>query len=133
MSARSFLLAAALLVTAAYVLTDHGSESTRLPPSSAAQSALLAQTESAKGVERPQGDRTNRELSAAEIAARIVRESRNAYYATGHPCACPDDLMRNGRRCGGNSAYSRPGGAEPLCYVTDVSSEMIARYRARFR
>jgi hypothetical protein len=35
----------------------------------------------------------------------IIQESRNAYYATGHPCACPDDLMRNGRRCGGTSAY----------------------------
>jgi hypothetical protein len=27
------------------------------------------------------------------IAAMIVQESRNAYYATGHPCACPDDLI----------------------------------------
>jgi hypothetical protein len=87
--------------------------------------------EEPKGVGRPQGDRATSEQSASEIAARIVRESRNAYYATGHPCACPDDLMRNGRRCGGNSAYSRPGGAEPLCYVADVSNEMIARYRAR--
>jgi hypothetical protein len=34
------------------------------------------------------------------IAAVIVKESRDAYYRTGHPCACPDDLMRNGRRCG---------------------------------
>src|SRR5436190_16806057 len=46
--------------------------------------------------------------SAAVIAAILVEESRRAYYATGHPCACPDDVMRNGRRCGGNSAYSRP-------------------------
>jgi hypothetical protein len=70
-------------------------------------------------------------LSDAAISALIVQESRNAYYATGHPCACPDDLMRNGRRCGGNSAYIRPGGAQPLCSATDVSPEMINRYRAR--
>lgn len=31
-------------------------------------------------------------------------------------CDCPYDLMRNGRRCGGNSAYSRPGGRSPVCY-----------------
>lgn len=31
-------------------------------------------------------------------------------------CDCPYDLMRNGRRCGGNSAYSRPGGRNPVCY-----------------
>ena len=67
----------------------------------------------------------------AAIAAMIVQESRNAYYATGHPCACPDDLMRNGRRCGGTSAYIRPGGAHPLCSAADVSSEMIRQYRVQ--
>jgi hypothetical protein len=70
-------------------------------------------------------------MAAAAIAALIVQESRQQYYATGHPCACPDDVMRNGRRCGGTSAYSRPGGAAPLCYVTDVSVAMIERYRSR--
>src|SRR5258706_4620133 len=70
-------------------------------------------------------------LSDAAIAALIVQESRNAYYATGHPCACPDDLMRNGRRCGGNSTYIRPVGAQPLCSAADVSPEMVNRYRTR--
>jgi hypothetical protein len=69
-------------------------------------------------------------LSDAAIAAAIVQDSRSAYYATGHPCACPDDHMRNGRLCGGTSAYIRPGGAHPLCSATDVSPEMISRYRA---
>ncbi|WP_183433623.1 SH3 domain-containing protein [Mesorhizobium sp. RMAD-H1] len=31
-------------------------------------------------------------------------------------CDCPYDLMRNGRLCGGRSAYSRPGGRDPTCY-----------------
>ncbi|MBZ9936640.1 SH3 domain-containing protein [Mesorhizobium sp. BR1-1-16] len=31
-------------------------------------------------------------------------------------CDCPYDLMRNGRMCGGRSAYSRPGGRNPVCY-----------------
>jgi hypothetical protein len=70
-------------------------------------------------------------LSAAAIAALIVKESRNAYYATGRPCACPDDRMRNGHVCGGRSAYSRPGGAQPLCYPSDVPAEMISGYRAQ--
>lgn len=70
-------------------------------------------------------------LSAAAIAALIVKESRSAYYAAGRPCACPDDRMRNGHSCGGRSAYSRPGGAAPLCYPADVSTEMISNYRAR--
>jgi hypothetical protein len=70
-------------------------------------------------------------MSAAVIAAILVEESRKAYYATGHPCACPDDLMRNGRRCGGNSAYSRPGGARPYCHVSDVPLTAIEKYQAR--
>jgi len=70
-------------------------------------------------------------LTAAAIAALIVAESRRAYHARGRPCACPDDSMRNGRACGGRSAYSRPGGAAPLCYPTDVSESMIKAYRDR--
>lgn len=38
---------------------------------------------------------------------------RQPYRGT---CDCPYDLMRNGRRCGGNSAYSKPGGRNPQCY-----------------
>jgi hypothetical protein len=71
--------------------------------------------------------------TAAAIAAMLVQESRNAYYASGRPCACPDDLMRNGRRCGANSAYSRPGGAAPYCYVSDVPLAVIQRYQERLR
>lgn len=48
-------------------------------------------------------------LTAAAIAAILIQASRDQYHATGRPCACPDDLMRNGRACGGKSAYSRPG------------------------
>jgi hypothetical protein len=70
-------------------------------------------------------------LSAVAIAALVVQESRSAYYASGRSCACLDDRMRNGHACGGRSAYSRPGGAAPLCYPADVSTEMISNYRAR--
>jgi hypothetical protein len=70
-------------------------------------------------------------LTAAAIAAIIVQASRDQYHATGRPCACPDDSMRNGRACGGRSAYSRPGGASPLCYPSDVTAAMIDSYRQR--
>jgi hypothetical protein len=68
-------------------------------------------------------------LTATAIAAILIRSSRDQYYATGHPCACPDDLMRNGRACGARSAYSRPGGASPKCYPTDITEGMIRDYR----
>lgn len=75
--------------------------------------------------------RTAEVLTVAAIAALIVAESRRAYHAGGRPCACPDDTMRNGRSCGARSAYSRPGGASPLCYPTDVTEAMIKSYRSR--
>src|SRR4030081_2565927 len=71
------------------------------------------------------------QLTDAQVAAIIVQASRDAYYRTGHPCACPEDLARNGSRCGQRSAYSRPGGAEPYCQVTDVPKDKIEMYRAK--
>jgi hypothetical protein len=70
-------------------------------------------------------------LTAAAIAAILIKASRDQYHATGRPCACPDGTMRNGRACGGRSAYSRPGGAAPPCYPSDVTSAMIESYRLR--
>jgi hypothetical protein len=70
-------------------------------------------------------------LTATAIAAIIVQASRAQYHARGKPCACPDDTMRNGRACGSRSAYSRPGGAAPLCYPTDVTPVMVESYRHR--
>lgn len=70
-------------------------------------------------------------LTAAAIAAIIVQASRDQYHASGRPCACPDGSARNGSACGGRSAYSRPGGAAPLCYPSDVTAAMIESYRQR--
>src|SRR6266852_5553964 len=81
--------------------------------------------------EKPAASDAKREveaaLTAAAVAAIIVQASRAQYHAGGRPCACPDDTMRNGRACGGRSAYSRPGGASPLCYPGDVTTAMIER------
>ena len=46
-------------------------------------------------------------------AHRSGQPVRSPYVGT---CDCPYDLMRNGRSCGGRSAYSRPGGRSPVCY-----------------
>jgi hypothetical protein len=34
-------------------------------------------------------------------------------------CECPYDTDRRGRSCGARSAYSRPGGSNPVCYAGD--------------
>ena len=65
-------------------------------------------------------------LANDRIKQEIIRQSIASYRGN---CPCPYSTMRNGRRCGGNSAYSRPGGYSPICYPADVTDEMVAKYR----
>ncbi len=68
-------------------------------------------------------------LSDAQVRQAIIQQSVAAYHATGKPCACPYDQMRNGTSCGSRSAYSKPGGASPLCFPGDVSDAMVRQWR----
>lgn len=63
------------------------------------------------------------------VRQQIIQNSVNDYLASGHPCACPYSTARNGSRCGGRSAYSRPGGAAPLCYPKDVTDQMVTDWK----
>lgn len=66
-----------------------------------------------------------------QIRQAIIQQSIGAYNATGHPCACPYQTDRAGHSCGRRSAYSRPGGAAPLCYPQDVTDGMVANWRQK--
>ena len=62
----------------------------------------------------------------AEIKQAIIAESIASYRGS---CPCPYNTDRAGRRCGARSAYTRPGGASPLCYESDVTQKMVDDYR----
>jgi hypothetical protein len=66
------------------------------------------------------------EATDDEIRQHLVRRSIASYSGN---CPCPFNFDRAGRRCGARSAYSRPGGASPLCYPTDISAEQRRRAR----
>jgi hypothetical protein len=66
-------------------------------------------------------------LSDAEVRQAVIQESLADYRGN---CPCPYNVDRAGRSCGRRSAYSRPGGASPICFAEQVTAEMIARYRA---
>ncbi len=75
------------------------------------------------------GDKPKRKpLTDAQIKTILIGESIAAYPGN---CPCPYSTARNGSRCGRRSAYTREGGAEPLCYPNDVSAEMVKEYRER--
>jgi hypothetical protein len=68
--------------------------------------------------------------SDAQVKQQIIRQSLAAYPG---PCPCPYSVMRNGRSCGGRSAYSRPGGYAPICYPADISQAEVAAWRNAHR
>ena len=64
----------------------------------------------------------------AEIRQEIIKQSIASYRGS---CPCPYNTDRAGRRCGARSAYSKPGGASPLCYENDVTQKMVDEYRKK--
>jgi hypothetical protein len=66
----------------------------------------------------------------AQIKQDIIAASIAEYRGS---CPCPYNRDRARRSCGKRSAYSRPGGATPLCYEKDVSQKMVDDYRKRTR
>ena len=74
------------------------------------------------------GATAEKEKSDKEIKKELIRQSIASYSGS---CPCPYNTDRGGRRCGKRSAYSRPGGASPLCYEGDVSKEIVDAYRER--
>ena len=72
---------------------------------------------------------TQPSLTDTQIRQTLIDQSIAAYSGS---CACPYNRARNGSRCGGRSAWSRPGGTSPLCYPSDVTQEMVDHYRQRY-
>src|ERR1700685_1626802 len=69
----------------------------------------------------------------AEIKRAIITESIDSYRASRGNCPCPYNTDRAGHSCGRRSAYSRPGGAAPICYERDVTQKMVDDYRRENR
>lgn len=66
----------------------------------------------------------------AQVLQAIIAESIASYSGS---CPCPYNTDRAGHSCGRRSAYSKPGGASPICYEQDVTQSMIDAYLARKR
>ena len=58
-------------------------------------------------------------ISKAKSPQEMIKESLANYPGK---CPCPYSIMSNGKECGKRSAYSKPGGYEPLCYVSDITA-----------
>jgi hypothetical protein len=72
------------------------------------------------------GQTKSSKLSDAEIRQVLIKQSIANYSGS---CPCPYNVDRADRSCGRRSAYSRPGGASPLCYAEDITQKMVDEYR----
>ena len=80
-------------------------------------SALSVQTSSAYD---------NTEITLAK--RKMIAESISSYSGN---CACPYNSAVNGSSCGKRSAYSKPGGAAPLCYETEITDAQAIEWFKR--
>jgi hypothetical protein len=62
----------------------------------------------------------------AQIKQEIIKQSLASYTGS---CPCPYNVDRAGRMCGRRSAYSKSGGASPICYEKDVTQRMVDDHR----
>jgi hypothetical protein len=65
-------------------------------------------------------------LSDTQIRQRIIAESIASYPGK---CPCPYNRDRNGSSCGGRRAWSRAGGASPICYPNEISKAQVESWR----
>lgn len=70
-------------------------------------------------------------LSENQIKDRIINKSISSYLSSVGVCPCPYSKDRIGRLCEKRSAWSRPGGNTPICYISDVTKDMVQSYREK--
>ena len=68
------------------------------------------------------------QLADDQVKQQIIAESIASYPGN---CPCPYNRAANGSKCGKRSAWSKPGGYEPICYPDEVTTAMVAAWRAR--
>lgn len=89
-------------------------------------SLLLMSGAPSFGNQQPASPSNPANMTDEQIRQAIIRQSIASYAGN---CPCPYNTDRAGRRCGARSAYSRPGGASPKCFASDVSDAEVQRYR----
>lgn len=70
------------------------------------------------------------EPSDSQVKQLMIEGSIASYSGR---CPCPFSIRINGSRCDERSAYSKPGGAAPLCYEGDITKKMVDSYRRKHK
>lgn len=63
--------------------------------------------------------------SLNKFKQKNIKESIENYKGS---CPCPYSTTISGSSCGGRSAWSRPGGEDPICYINDIPKKIIDNF-----
>lgn len=66
------------------------------------------------------------QLTDDQVREAIIQQSIASYPGN---CPCPYNRAANGSKCGKRSAWSKPGGYDPICFPEEVTSSMIKQWR----
>jgi len=69
-------------------------------------------------------------VSLQLVKEQMITESIARYPG---PCPCPEFRDSAGRKCGKRSAWSKPGGYSPLCYLSDISDKEAQSFCSSIR
>lgn len=92
----------------------------------APKSEVLAQPVTAKSNGLSADDMIKEMQKTASVMIAASKEDYRKFYGT---CPCPDDRNVIGERCGDQSGYHGPAFRKPLCYIADVTPDMIVEFR----
>lgn len=92
----------------------------------APKSEVLAQPVTAKSNGLTSDDMMKEMQRTASVMIVASKEDYRKFHGM---CACPDDHNLSGERCGDQSGYHGPAFRKPLCYIADVTPDMIVEFR----
>ena len=122
----SRLLVAAVLMFALSAAWGQSTNTTKATKTATPTKATKSATPAEATKAAPAATSTKARKTDDEIRQEMIAQSLASYRGS---CPCPYNVDRAGRQCGRRSAYSRPGGASPLCYARDVTQKMVDDYR----
>jgi len=68
----------------------------------------------------------SKQPSNSAIKQLLIKRSIRNYPRN---CPCPYSRDKSGGKCGKRSAWHKPGGHSPLCYESDITTDIVKNYR----
>ncbi len=72
---------------------------------------------------------TEKLMSDDQVKDEIIDNYVTKHLKKKGPCPCPYNKSKDGKSCGARSAWSRKNNKDVICYRSDVTNEMVEKWR----